>query len=93
MNCLVIGQMLSWVTIKILTCLTDVTQGKRYVDARQEQSLITASWRSPRDKGICQQFHYSRTTLAFMQDKQESAVCTARFQAQLKPKEGGRGWA
>lgn len=93
MNCLVIGWMLSWVTIKIVTCLTDVTQGKRYVDARQEQSLITTSWSSLRGKGIYQQFNYSRNTLGFMQDKKESAVCTVRFQAQLKSKEHGRGWA
>lgn len=92
MNCLVIGWMLSWVTIKILTCVTDATQGKRYVDAHQEQSLITASWSSLRDKGIYQQFNYSCNTLAFMQDKKESAVCPMRFQARLKSKECGHGW-
>ena len=87
MTCLVIERMLSWVTIKILTCLTDVIQGKRYVDARQEQSLITASWSSLRDKGIYRPFNYSRNTLAFTQDKKESAVCTVRFQARLTSKE------
>lgn len=93
MNSLVIGWMLSWVTIKILTFLNDVTQGKRYDDVCQEQSLITASWSSLRDKGIYQQFNYSHNTLAFMRDKKESAVCTVRFQAQFKSKESGRGWA
>lgn len=56
-------RMLSWVTMKNLTCLTDVTQGKRYVDAHQEQIFIIASWNSMRDKGIYQQFNYSRNTL------------------------------
>lgn len=93
MNCLVIGWMLSWVTIKILTCLTDVTQGKRYIDACQEQSLLTASWSSLRDKRIYQQFNYSYNTQTIIEEKKESAVCTVRFQAWLPSKEGGRGGA
>lgn len=84
MNCPVIGGTLSWVAIEILTCLSGVTQGKRYVDARQEQSLLTASWSTLRDKGIYQQFNDGHSALAWMQVKKESAACTVRFQARLK---------
>lgn len=92
MNCPVIRGALSWVTIKILTCLSDVTQGKMYVDACQEQSLLTASWSTLTDKWMYQQFNYGHNALACMQVKKKCAACTVRFQARLKSKESGCGW-